>query len=245
MVIDSVPPATITCADPPRIRSAAIAIACKPEEQNRLIVIAEVSIGNPARSAAIRATFIPCSPSGIAQPRITSSISLASNTGTRASASLIASAAKSSGRVARNDPLKAFPTGVRTEETITASVMATSQNRRLCYCWTSRQEKQITGTQARQRAVSDCPRVYQAPRITWRLFSSRIGKSCRLPVAQTPHIRRERGHLVGRKLRAAHCWHRAAKLFWLGHTLGYRFLDSRITPIAPQPFLARQIWTQN
>src|SRR5580658_4906048 len=143
MVIDSVPPATIACADPARIRSAAMAIACNPEEQNRLMVIAEVSIGSPARNAAIRATFIPCSPSGIAQPRITSSISLASRPGTRASASLIASAAKSSGRVARNEPLNAFPTGVRTEETITASGMAASQSEFPSYCWASRQEKQI------------------------------------------------------------------------------------------------------
>src|SRR5262249_52470395 len=74
-----------------------------------------------------RATFMPCSPSGIAQPRITSSISLASTSGTRASASLMASAARSSGRVARSEPLKARPTGVRTEETITGSGIGTSR----------------------------------------------------------------------------------------------------------------------
>src|SRR5215467_11735540 len=122
--MDSVPPATITCAEPPRMRSAASAMACNPDEQKRLMVIAEVSTGRPARSAAMRATFIPCSPSGMAQPRITSSISLGSSPGTRASASLMASAARSSGRVARNEPLEARPTGVRTEETITASGMA-------------------------------------------------------------------------------------------------------------------------
>jgi hypothetical protein len=87
------------------MRSAARAIDCKPEEQKRLMVIAEVSTGRPARSDAMRATFIPCSPSGMAQPRITSSISLASRPGTRASASLMASAARSSGRVARKEPL--------------------------------------------------------------------------------------------------------------------------------------------
>jgi len=69
------------------------------------MVIADVSTGSPARNAAIRATFMPCSPSGMAQPRITSSISLASSPGTRAIASFITSAAKSSGRVARSDPL--------------------------------------------------------------------------------------------------------------------------------------------
>ena len=75
IVIDSVPPATITSAPPAAIRSAAMAMACKPDEQKRLMVIAENSTGSPARSEAMRATFIPCSASGMAQPRITSSIS--------------------------------------------------------------------------------------------------------------------------------------------------------------------------
>ena len=34
-------------------------------------------MGRPARKLATRATFIPCSASGMAQPRITSSISVA------------------------------------------------------------------------------------------------------------------------------------------------------------------------
>src|SRR5207245_3242705 len=59
MLMDSVPPATITSAPPDMIRSAAVAIACKPEEQNRLIVMAEASIGTPARRDAVRATLIP------------------------------------------------------------------------------------------------------------------------------------------------------------------------------------------
>ena len=86
--MDSVPPATITSAPPLMMRSAAIAIACKPEEQKRLMVSAETSTGSPARSEAMRATFIPCSASGMAQPRM----------------------------VARSVPLKARPTGVRTED---------------------------------------------------------------------------------------------------------------------------------
>ena len=57
------------------MRSAANAIACRPEEQKRLIVTAEAVTGMPARRLAMRATFRPCSASGIAQPRITSSIS--------------------------------------------------------------------------------------------------------------------------------------------------------------------------
>src|SRR5467141_42794 len=127
MDMDSVPPATITSAEPERSRSAARAMACKPEEQKRLMVIALVSTGSPARSAAMRATFMPCSPSGMAQPRITSSISLGSTPGTLERASLMARAARSSGRVVRSDPLKARPTGVRTAETMTASGMVASR----------------------------------------------------------------------------------------------------------------------
>ena len=105
MVMDSTPPATIVSAPPAMMRSAAMAIACRPEEQKRLMVIAEISTGRPARSDAMRATFMPCSASGMAQPRMTSSISLGSTCGTRSSAPLMATAARSSGRVARNVPL--------------------------------------------------------------------------------------------------------------------------------------------
>ena len=97
MDMDSVPPATITSAPPLMMRSAAIAIACSPEEQKRLMVSAETSTGSPARSEAMRATFIPCSASGMAQPRMTSSISLGSICGTRSSAPLMAIAASSGG----------------------------------------------------------------------------------------------------------------------------------------------------
>ena len=121
--MDSVPPATTTSAPPLMMRSAAMAIACSPEEQKRLIVSAETSTGNPARSDAIRATFIPCSASGVAQPRITSSISLGSTWGTRSSAPMIAIAANSSGRVARRVPLNARPIGVRTEDAMITSLI--------------------------------------------------------------------------------------------------------------------------
>jgi hypothetical protein len=105
------------------MRSLAIAIVCRPDEQNRLMVMALVSTGSPARIAAARATFMPCSASGIAQPMITSSISDAARPGTRAMASLIAAAPRSSGRVSRRVPLGALPTAVRTADTITASFM--------------------------------------------------------------------------------------------------------------------------
>src|SRR5581483_11629582 len=75
----------------------------------------------------MRATFMPCSASGIAQPRVTSSTSDAWTPGARFSASAMTVAAISSGRVPRSVPFGALPTGVRTAETITASCMPITQ----------------------------------------------------------------------------------------------------------------------
>src|SRR5574341_1772192 len=114
----------MTSENPHMILSAACAMACNPEAQKRLTVTAEALAGTPARSEAIRATFIPCSASGIAQPRMTSSTSFGSSPGTRLSASPIASAARSSGRVARSAPLYDLTTGVRHADAITTSLIA-------------------------------------------------------------------------------------------------------------------------
>src|SRR5437660_39097 len=137
MDIVSSPPATITSAPPVRMRSEARAIDCRPEEQKRLIVIAEVSTGSPARIAAARATFMPCSASGIAQPMITSSISAFSKPSARFKASSITAAPISSGRVFFRVPFGALPTAVRTAETITASLIKLPlrlSSRALYYC---------------------------------------------------------------------------------------------------------------
>jgi hypothetical protein len=45
----SVPPATIVVAKPAMMRSAAFAIVCRPDEQNRFTVCAGTSAGSPAR----------------------------------------------------------------------------------------------------------------------------------------------------------------------------------------------------
>src|SRR5579859_790552 len=159
-LMDSTPPARITSPCPAMMRSAAMAMDCSPEEQKRLMVIADASTGRPARIDAMRATFIPCSASGIAQPRITSSISFGSRPGTRAIASRITVAAKSSGRAARSAPLNALPTAVRTELTITASLMLHLENNHVricCACpcyWTPRDEKK----QQRRGALSSFAR---------------------------------------------------------------------------------------
>src|SRR5215204_334704 len=87
------------------------------------MVIADVSTGSPARMAAARATFIPCSASGIAQPMMTSSISDFSNPPARRTASSMTAAPISSGRVFFRVPFGALPTAVRTAETTTASLI--------------------------------------------------------------------------------------------------------------------------
>src|SRR4051812_32011613 len=109
------------------IRSAAYAIACRPDEQKRLTVTADALTGMPARRLAIRATFMPCSASGIAQPMITSSTSAASMPGARFSASAMATAPSSSGRVPRSVPPGALPDAVLTAETMTASFIIPQQ----------------------------------------------------------------------------------------------------------------------
>src|SRR5262245_19408111 len=106
---------------PAMIRSDAAAMVCRPDEQKRFTVWPGTLSGRPARSAARRATFSPCGPSGTAQPRITSSTSAGSRPLVRLTASAIAAAAMSSGLVARSVPFGALPTAVRAPATITAS----------------------------------------------------------------------------------------------------------------------------
>ena len=73
MLMLSVPAAIMMSASPVRMRSAAIDTALSPDEQKRLIVMPATLLGSPASSTPMRATFMPCSYSGIAQPTITSS----------------------------------------------------------------------------------------------------------------------------------------------------------------------------
>ena len=120
------PPATTAVAAPHMMRSAPYAMACRPEEQKRLTVTADAVTGTPARRLAMRATFMPCSASGIAQPTITSSISAGSSPGAPSRAARMVAAAMSSGRVVRSVPAGALPTAVRTAETMTASFMTIS-----------------------------------------------------------------------------------------------------------------------
>ncbi len=87
-------------------------IACIEEPQKRLTVVPATEIGRCARSPIRRATFMPCSPSGNAQPTITSSMSEGSIP-LRAISAAITSAASSSGRTLISAPLCAKWNGER------------------------------------------------------------------------------------------------------------------------------------
>ena len=65
-----------------------------------------------------RGPYMPCSASGIAQPITASPICERSMPGALATAARITCASRSSGRVLRNTPRGALPTGVRTAETM-------------------------------------------------------------------------------------------------------------------------------
>src|SRR5688572_11076945 len=123
----SVPPATATSTRPLRISSTAEAMVWRPDAQKRFTVAAGTSVGSPAFRDAIRATFMPCSPSGMAHPMRTSPTSAGSMPGARRSASRIAMAARSSGLTVLRLPFLPLPMGVRAPATITASLMLIPQ----------------------------------------------------------------------------------------------------------------------
>ena len=86
---------TITCL-------AAVAIAIRPDEHWRSIVMPATVTGRPARRAAVR-PIVACTPCGSAAPMTTSSIS-AGSTPARSTAALIAWAASVGEGVALNAP---------------------------------------------------------------------------------------------------------------------------------------------
>lgn len=95
-----------------------MAMAWMPDEQNRLMVWPATEFGKTASSTPMRATFMPCSPSGMAQPMIASSIRDRSIPGACATTARKTCASMSSGRVLRNTPFGALPTGVRVAATM-------------------------------------------------------------------------------------------------------------------------------
>src|SRR5437016_4932610 len=120
-LIDSMPPARTTSAEPARIMSDANITACSPEPHTLLTVTAPTRSGRPADNAAWRAGFCP-RPAEITLPMMTSSMS-AGTRPARFTASAIAvlpSLTASTFRKAR----PYLPTGVREAPARTTSVNA-------------------------------------------------------------------------------------------------------------------------
>src|SRR5690606_5365522 len=116
LVIDSMPPATTTLADPALIRSCASMIAFMPEPQTLLIVVQPVDLGSPAASEAWRAGAWPRF-AGSTQPMMTSDTS-AAGTPDCSSAALIAVAPRVGVATPVNWPRK-DPMAVRLAPTMT------------------------------------------------------------------------------------------------------------------------------
>src|SRR5205085_8453182 len=128
------------------------------------MVTADVSFGSFASQPACRATFMPASASGVAQPSTTSSTIAGSSPGARSSAALIAAAAMSSGRVSFRVPRGALPTAVRAAETITASFIASSpivQRLALPSCFLCKANHKSIENVIRRK----CPRALVAQRL--------------------------------------------------------------------------------
>src|SRR5690606_23673549 len=121
----STPPATYTSPSPAMMRCAAVAMVCRPDEQKRLMVMPEVVIGQPARSAIWRALLEPVPPSGLAQPITTSSTSPAPRPA-RAMACCTAWPQSVARCGMLKAPLQLLASGARAVETMTAPVMVMS-----------------------------------------------------------------------------------------------------------------------
>ena len=110
------------------MRCAAVAMVCRPDEQKRLMVMPEVVIGRPARSAIWRAMLEPVAPSGVAQPMITSSTE-AGSMPARCTACCTAWPPSVAPCVMLKAPFQLLASGVRAVETMTALVMVRSFER--------------------------------------------------------------------------------------------------------------------
>ena len=89
---------------PIAIEPAAVWMACIDEPQKRFTVAPPTLRGRPASTPTMRPTFIPCSPSGKAQPIVTSSIAPGSMP-LRSTSARTTWPPSSSGRVRASSPL--------------------------------------------------------------------------------------------------------------------------------------------
>ena len=104
--MDSTPAATKASPMPAAIDPAAECTACIDEPQKRLTVAPATERGSPASTPAMRPRFMPCSPSGNAQPTVTSS-RVAGSTPLRSTSARTICPHSSSGRTSTSSPLRA------------------------------------------------------------------------------------------------------------------------------------------
>src|SRR6185312_3588213 len=102
-----------------------------------------------------------------------------------------------------------------------------------------RGERERAGHDGRARQQSSCP-----------LHSSFSGVLCvRSPSAgacmsQAPDVRRHRGNLTARELRATHWRHRAAVIARARHAMANRAFDSLVAAVAPVPSAGSEVGTE-
>src|SRR5262245_41652495 len=184
--IDSTPPAANTSASPLITRCAAMAMVCRPDEQNRLRVRPAVATGQPARIAICRAMLRPVAPSGLAHPMMTSSISA----GSRCARSMAAHSARApivAPWVILNAPRQLLASGVRAVDTITASVMSDNLS-------------DLHGSAVRDRRVARDCRLERRGRADVRVDAEPGGRDAVQPARPGAESRRlrPRPHRAGR-----------------------------------------------
>src|SRR5262245_28143692 len=157
MVMLSTPPPMATSTPSFMMWWAAMAIDWSPDEQKRLTVVPATVTGSPARMAATRAMLWPWVPCGWPQPKMTSSTSVSSTWGTLPRASLMAWAARSSGRVRLKEPRCDLARGVRELATTTASLMGVPRRGELGRVYPRRAAVR-PGTDDRREGSLDGPR---------------------------------------------------------------------------------------
>src|SRR5215470_2723092 len=123
LVIDSMPPATMMSYSPSLIRSAAWAIASRPDRQTLLTVVAGMAIGMPALTAACREVIWPA-PACSTWPMITYS-TWSGVIPARSMAPLMANPPRSTADKPASDPSRR-PIPVRAPPMITGSPMPAS-----------------------------------------------------------------------------------------------------------------------
>ncbi len=121
----STPPAKTRSSKPEATFCAAMFTASRPEAQKRLICTPATVSGRPALIAAVLAMSAPWSPTGVTQPRTTSSTPLGSSEELRTSVSCMRPTTRSTGLVPWREPLNLpLPRGVRMASKTSASVLA-------------------------------------------------------------------------------------------------------------------------